>query len=255
MKLSVLVPSIRSHNLENLYKSIEKSYSGKFEMVVASPYELPKFFDNLDNVIYIETKRCPIAAQQMALIASSGELISFASDDGWYIEGALDKSFELIKDEPYTTIVTGKYQEGDRVNDNMEVDWYYTLSNHESMKLPYVPIGCKMFNCGVAYRSLLIELGGWASDIFQCCPYSYNDFAIRAYKFGCKFILQEEIMFGCTHEPGTTGTHAPIHRAQTQFDEPMFRGIYGHESALLRNKIDINNWKKSSEKWNERFGG
>lgn len=255
-QLSVICPSIRTHNLINLYDSIGRAFSGAWELIVVSPYALPPELESKDNVQWIESWRSPIACQQMGLISSRGELISYAADDGWYLPNSLDIAFKSLENEPYTTIVTGKYQEGERVNDNMEVDFYYKLSNHETMQLPGVPKECLMLNVGIIHRSLLEELGGWDSSLFFVCPLAYNDFAIRAYKFGCKFILQQEPMFSCGHMPGTTGDHAPIHHAQTDHDQPLFTGIYSNPSTyLLRNKIDINNWKKSSEKWSERFGG
>lgn len=254
-QLSVICPSIRTHRLLELYESISKSFSGTWELIVVSPYALPPELEAKDNVQWIESWRSPLACQQMGLIASKGELISWCADDGICLPNSYDIAFKSIENEPYTTIVTGKYQEGERVNDNMEVDWYYKLSNHDSMKLPGVPKDALMLNCGIVHRSLLFELGGWDSSLFQACPLGYSDFAIRAYKFGCKFILQPEVMFSCTHEPGMTGSHGPIHLSQTYHDQPLFSGIYSTPSAyLLRHSIPIDNWKKSAEKWNERFG-
>lgn len=251
-QLSVLVPGIRNENWLTLYNSVAEAFSGSWEIIFAGPYDLPAELQEKDNVHYIQTWRSPIAAQQQCLIVSRGDLITWAADDGTYLPGSLDDAFNLLKDEPYTTIVTCKYFEGDNPTD-MDNDRYYTLSNHESMKLEYLPKDCLMLNCGVISRSLLIELGGWDSVSFQACPMSYSDFAIRAYRYGCKFILQQKVMFKCAHEPGMTGTHGPIHVSQINYDEPMFRGIYSHKSALLRQNIDINNWKKSAEKWSMRF--
>lgn len=253
-KLSVLVPSIRPQNLEKLYKSVEKAFSGTFEFVVASPYELPSFLKEKDNVQYIQTWRSPIAAQQQALVGSRGEFITFAADDGVYLPNCLDIAYKTLENEPYTTIVTGKYQEGERVNDCMEKDDYYILSTHESMQLPGVPKDCYMLNVGLIYRSLLIDLGGWDASLFQVCPLAYTDFAIRAYRFGCKFILQQEPMFECGHMPGETGDHKPIHNAQIFHDQPLFNGIYCMPSTyLMRQNISVNNWRNSAEKWAERF--
>lgn len=253
-QLSVICPSIRTHRLLELYDSIGKAFSGTWELIIVSPYALPKELEEKDNVQWIESWRSPLASQQMGLIASRGELISWVADDGTCLPNSYDIAYKLLENEPYTTIVTGKYQEGERVNDNMEVDWYYKLSNHESMQLPGVPIDCLMLNCGIVHRSLLFELGGWDSGLFQVCPLGYNDFAIRAHKFGCKFILQQEPMFSCGHMPGRTGDHAPINDSQLFHDQPLFSGIYSNPNTyLLRNKISIDNWKLSSEVWSMRF--
>ncbi len=253
-KLSAIIPSIRKENLVRLYESLEKSFSHGFEFIVVGPYGLPEELKNKENCVFIQDWGSPVRAQQIGLCASRFEYVTFLADDGWCLPGAFDIAYNTLVNESYRTIITGKYQEGDRVNDNMEKDDYYTLSTHESMQLPGVPKDCKMFNCGLIHRSLLMELGGW-DCIFQCCPYAYNDFAIRAYRYGAKFILQQEPLFACTHLPGTTGDHFAIHNAQLNHDAPLFNGIYCIASTyLMRQNISVNNWQKSPSRWMERFG-
>lgn len=254
IKLSVLVPGIRPHNWLKLYKSIEESFSGEFEVIFVGPYDLPEELEKYDNVSFFKCMRSPIASQQIALIESSGELISWAADDGIYLPGTLDIAVQSLENEPYTTIVTARYYEGNDPNGNMSDDWYYTLWNHDTMQLPGVPKTCKMLNCGVINRALLIQLGGWDAYSFQVCPLAYTDFAVRAHKFGSKFILQKEVMFSCGHQPGESGDHGPIHRAQTYRDQPMFSGIYSTPAIYLtRQNISLNNWERSEEVWGERF--
>ncbi len=253
-KLSILVPGIRNENWLRLYHSVAGAFSGSWEIIFAGPYDLPAELEAKENVQYIQTWRCPIAAQQMCLVASRGELISWAADDGFYLPGTLDISVNSLENEPYTTIVVGKYIEGNDPNSTMTQDWYYTLYNHDSMKLPGVPKDALLLNCGVVHRSLLIELGGWDAGLFEICPMAYTDFSIRAYRFGCKFILQQDLMFSCSHEPDVTGTHEPIHLCQIHKDQPRFNSMNLVDSIyLMRQTIDIGNWKKSAEKWSMRF--
>lgn len=253
--LSVLVPSIRKENLVRLYNSVKTAFSGKFEFIVSGPYGLPDELKNKDNCCWVDTHRSPIAAQQEALFYSRGEYISFASDDGVYLPMTLDIAVEMLEHEPYTTIVTSKYFEGGDPNGTMGGEEYYRLWNHDTMQLPGVPKDCLMLNCGVINRSLLVQLGGWDSYLFQVCPLAYTDFAIRAHKFGCKFILQNEVMFSCGHMPGESGDHGPIHRAQTYHDQPLFTGLYTTPALYLtRQNIPLHNWKKSPDVWPERFG-
>lgn len=250
--LSVLVPGIRTGNWKRLYDSVEKSFSGNWEIIFIGPYDLPEELKNKENVVYVQSWRSPIACQQQALCMARGETISWAADDGFYLPNSLNIAHKLLINEPYTTIVTAKYMEGENPI-GMDDESYYVLYNHASMKLPFIPKNAYMLNCGLIPRILLVELGGWDSSAFQTCPMAYSDFAIRAYRHGCKFILQKEIMFSCSHEPGTTGTHGPIHYAQTEHDEPLFRGIYSHESCLIREKIRLENWEDTELKWNRRF--
>jgi hypothetical protein len=250
-KLSVLVPSIRTGNLIRLYESIKGSFSKEFEMIVASPYELPPPLAILPNVKWIKTFRSPIAAQQEALIHSTGKWVSWAADDGIYLPNCLDESFELLQGKDYKTIIVSKYHEGDN-QQGMDDDKYYLLHTHDTMRLMGVPMPCLLLNCGLVSRQLLMELGGWEASRFQACPISYNDFSIRAFKYGANWILQDKPVFKCSHEPGMTGTHGPIHIAQTQHDQPIFSGIYSNINDRM--VIDIDNWKQSDEVWTIRFG-
>ncbi len=252
--LTVIVPGIRVKNWKRLYESVTKAFSGSWEIIFISPYNLPKELVLLPNVRLILSQRSPIACQQQGLLAAKGRYITWAADDGWYMPNSLDKSFELLKDKNYKAIVMGKYQEGDRLNDTMEKIDYYVLTNHETMKLPFVPIGVYMLNCGVVSRKLLLELGGWDSYSFEVCPLSYNDFAIRSQKYGCEYIIQEEIMFGCTHFPGEMADHGPVHRAQVLNDHPVFEQIYTNTLAMQRIAVRLDGWKDTEIVWKRRFG-
>lgn len=253
LKLSVLVPSIRPHNLLVLYDSIKKSFSGTWEMIVASPFDLPENC-KFDNVKLITTWRSPISAQQEAFVNSIGEYVSWAADDGQYFPNSLDKSFELLEGKDYKTVIMGKYREGDGNTDDMVKDDYYYLDNHAGSMAQFIPEKTLMLNCGIVSREILMELGGWDAKTFQVCPYAYHDLSIRLQKYGCKFIIQQEVMFKCSHMPNCMGDHEPIHIGQIYFDEPMFKEIYNHPYWSKRIAIDINNWKLSPERWERRFG-
>ncbi len=255
IKLTVIVPGIRPQNWVRLYNSIGTSCSKEWEVIFIGPTGLPKELEEKNNVMFIKSERSPIACQQIGLLESRGEFITWAADDGVYLPMTLDIAIDMLDKEPYTTIVTSKYFEGGDPNGEMGGDNYYKLHTHDSMKLSGIPKECLMLNCGVISRSLLIYLGGWDSALFQVCPLAYTDFAIRAHKFGSRFILQEEVMFSCGHMPGETGDHGPIHRAQTYHDQPLFTGIYTDPNLYLtRQNIKLDNWKKSPDVWPERFG-
>lgn len=254
VKLSVLVPSIRPNNLQKLYDSVSGSTSYSFEFIVVGPYGLPDSLKNIGNVRFIEDWGPPLRAQQIGFFNSKGEYITWAADDGWYLPNSIDVSFNLLKDKDYKTVIMGKYQEGDKKDTHMEEDDYYILNNHHQSNLFFMPEKCWMLNCGIISRQILIELGGWDAGTFHTCPQGYNDLSIRLQKYGCEFIIQNEMMFECTHLPGYTGDHGPIHEVQTLRDEPMFREIYSHPYFSKRLTIDINNWKKAPERWEARFG-
>jgi hypothetical protein len=253
-KLTMLCPGIRTEKWERLYNSVIDSFHGDFEMIFISPYEFPDKLKQVkgNNVRLIHDWGTPIRCQQIGLIESKGEWIAWTSDDGVFLPGALDKAFEIVKDKDYKTIVTGKYTEGDNAY-SMLNDKYYILNNHDACNLPFVPRETYMLNVGIVSRQLLIELGGWDCQ-FEVCPMAYNDFAIRAKNYGAEFIMQDELMFKCSHLPGTMGDHGPIHYAQTQHDQPIFTLIYCDEEKSKRTTIDIENWKNVPSRWERRFG-
>src|SRR3990167_1741325 len=110
--ISVIVPSIRKYLLEKLYNSIEASFHGSWELVVASPYSLPEALMEKTNITYIKDLGTPIRGRQLCLIASKGKYICYAADDCTFIPNALDETFRLIKDEDFKTVILGKYSEG-----------------------------------------------------------------------------------------------------------------------------------------------
>lgn len=254
MKLSILVPGIRPNNWDALYTSIDQACMSPtltWEMIVISPYDLPVDLWAKGNVRHIKSFRSPIAAQQEGLCEVKGDYVAWCADDGICLPGSFDQVFEALIGEDYKTIIVGKYMEGDNVNDMLK-GFYYCLKYHESMRLPGVPDNARLLNCGVVARRLLEELGGWDAETFQVCPMAYNDLSIRALKYGAKFILLGDPIFKCSWLPGLQGDHGPIHIAQTEYDQPAFDKIY--TEANDRMVINMNNWRRTSEKWRLRFG-
>lgn len=258
MKLSILLSGIRPNNWLKLYDSIGKSYNGNdWELIIVSPYELPLLMTHHKNVQWYQDWGNPCHCQQIALTKATGEYINWLADDGELTPHSMDIALSLLSKEPdvdYKTIVIGKYLEGDDYSADMKEDSYYILNNHMGSQCKYLPPDTPLVNMGLVSRKLLFELGGWDSSKFEVLPIAYNDFSVRSKNFGCKYIHQKEVMFTCTHTPGVTGDHAPIHNAQTFRDEPMFKLIYNREESKNRIKIDLNNWEKSAGRWQRRFG-
>lgn len=250
-KLTVLCPGIRNKNWEKLYNSIIESFNGRFEIIFCGPYDLPQELTLKDNIKYIKDFGSPTRAQQIALLQAKGEYIAWAADDGVFLPNALNIAFKKI--EP-NSVVMGKYYEGNNDGDMpMQDDAYYILSNHDSMKLKYVPKGYYMFNVGIVSRETLLKFGGFDCQ-FEVLPMAFNDLAIRLQLRGIKFIIQDELMFKCSHMPGHEGDHGPIHDAQTLHDEPLFKKIYSQNMYQGRIEIQLNNWERSPSRWIRRFG-
>ncbi len=254
MDLTVLVPGIRCENWRTLYDSIGQAFSGKWEMIIISPYELP---DNMqrDNVRWIQDWGAPMRCMQQGLCGAHGDWITWAADDGKFVAESLDIGFSKLAKHDFDPnyLVMGKYIEGGNDGDmSMQDNSYYLLGNHDATKIKYVPKDCYMLNVGLVSRELLFKMGGWDCR-FEVCPMAFNDLAIRLHQTGVKWIIQDEIMFTCSHMPGKTGDHAPIHDGQIDHDQPLFREIWQCGASQGRDVIKLDNWKKSPEKWRRRF--
>lgn len=254
MMLSVVVPSIRPGNLKRLYESVQKAYTGEFEFIVISPYPMPKYFADKNNVKCIVDYGSPVRAQQIGIVNATGEYVLWGmADDGYLFPGTVDLALKSLENEDYRTLVIGKYYEGSE-NPFMNSRKYYQINTHDGSRSKFILNDCLMFMVGVIPTKLLKEVGGLDCEKFEALPMAFNDISVRLSNMDCKFIFQEEIMFRCSHMPGHLGDHKPIHEAQINRDQPMFLKIYNDQSSLNRVSIDINNWKNAPERWAERFG-
>lgn len=254
MKLSILVPGIRTGNWEKLYRSIENSIKTyDWEVVFIGPYDLPESLKNINNIKYIKDFGTPIRCQQMGLLHCDGEWINWAADDGFFLENSNEIALNNLSkfDFDYRKVIVGKYHEGDGDCSTMSDNNYYLLNYHMSTNVSTIPKNYFTINVGLISKKILYEIGGW-DTIYEVCPMSYADLAVRLQKYGCDFIMQDELMFKCGHMPGTSGDHGPIHWAQILHDEPLFKEIWlKHFNSRL--VIDINNWKNAEAKWSRRF--
>lgn len=278
-QLTVLCPGIRTKNWLRLYDSIAAAFAYSWEIIFIGPYELPPELRDKENVTWIEDWGSPIRCQQIGLLAAQGVFTTWAADDGFFLPDSLTVAYKKFFDGAFPSeehlkrdlslvldfentgiafdhkkLVMGKYQEGQRKDDSMEKDWYYILSNHDSMKMPGVIKGWYMLNVGLVPTKLLLEVGGWDAKTFEVCPMAYNDMALRLQRLGVKFIIQDEMMFSCSHLPGHAGDHGPIHDAQVYRDEPAFVDIYWGDDYSTRIFIELDNWKLAPDRWGRRFG-
>lgn len=239
-KLSILVPSIRPSNILCLYESIKNSLSDKFELIVVGPYSPPI----VEDIKWFKSYRSPNAAQQQALLFATGEYISPAADDGIFLPGMLDKAVLLASED---TVVVGKYIEGDNPI-NMDSEEYYKFGYHKAYRLRGVPKDGLIFNCGIISRNLIIHLGGYDANNFNCTTLGHADLSIRLGQSGANMILMNHPLFRCSHQPGKSGDHAPIDKAMKQ-DLKNFKKLY---SKPRQTNIDLDNWKNTQEVW-KRF--
>lgn len=241
--ISVLVPGIRTHNWNELFLSTQHP-TLKVEVIFVGPFEPPE--ELKDKCVYIKDHGSPIRCQQIALLKAQGRYVTWAADDGTFFTDILRQAYEVVYE---STPVTAKYIEGSG-SDTLR-DEYYNMHYHPCTAQPYIGQDYKYLNVGLVSRQVLLDLGGWDCQ-FEACPMSHADLAVRLQNAGYRFLMLDQPLFVCSHTPGTSGDHGPIHYAQTQHDEPLFKKIYSDPSSKLRVGIQDNH-QDSPSVWTRRF--
>lgn len=251
MKLSVILPGIRRDNWLRLYQSIQHAFSDTFELVIISPYDLPDDFKKFSNIKIIKDLGTPVRCMGIGLEACQGEYITWAADDGIFLNKSLDIAVKSLEGKE-NAVVVGKYNEGQPNPVMNNIDYYY-INKHDASKCKFIADDCLMVMEGVIPAKLLREIGGWDAQ-FEVCPMAFLDLSVRLYRHGAEFIFQQESMFSCSHMPNHEGDHGPVHDGQTLHDEKLFRELYKTTLGKDRKIIPIDTWKKSPERWERRFG-
>lgn len=245
MKLSVIVPSIRSEMLQGLYDSIHSSFSGEWEFIVISPYTNKILGKNM-KCIYSSAH--PTVCQQLGLIEAKGDYVCFGWDDGVYFPGAIDNMFAQL--EP-NSAVSGKYIEGDIAPEYMRSHKYYIINTHTSASSPYIDNTFLLLNTGLVPREKLLEIGGFDCR-FESTGISAVDMAIRLQLYGVKVILSEDVVLKCTWLPGDEGDHGPINEA-VEDDFGLLHKKYRQPIFHKRIVIPLDNYKQQPQIWERRF--
>jgi len=239
--LSIILPSIRPHNLDKLYHSI---ICDCFELIIISPYDLPDCLKQYKNIKYVRDFGSPVRASQIGATLAEGKYITWMADDGVYIN-SLDNIIKMLNNDDNTkNVVCCKYTEGDGIVHN---DNYYLLQN----AYPYVSCvksNWWIFNLGIMHTSYFNSLGGWDCS-FETTALSHADLALRAQLDNASVNMLQTVLIECTHMPNITGDHAPVHYAHTEHDA----NFYSIKNQHPQIKIDINNWKNSPKIWSRRF--
>ena len=92
-KLSVILPGIRKGNWPAFYKSVQNSFNDTFEIVIVTPHEeLPEELQEHDNIKHVIDKGSPARCQQLGLVHSEGEFITWGADDGLFLKNKLSEN-------------------------------------------------------------------------------------------------------------------------------------------------------------------
>lgn len=247
--LSIIIPGIRPERWNDVEKSAKKSCKNfSYEMIFIGPKTGD--WKPSSNSIFVQDWGSPNRAQQLgASKYATGKFILAAADDGIFRPGELDKILDVIADSTEVTVVSTKYTEGDG---KIHGDWYYRLANAYP-RTSFIPDNWWIFNSALMHRSYFNWLGGWDASIFSVPCLAHADLAARAQRDGCKVIFYDTPIIDCSHMPGTSGDHAPIHYSHIK-EEQIYKQIYSDPECLTRVRIPLDNWKEAEEIWRPRFG-
>ena len=142
--LTVLVSGMRVNLWSGLYESIDKATKKLFEVIFVGPNFPPIELQNCPNIKFVRDFGSPSRCKQIGLQLATGTYTTWASDDAPFLEGAIDKMFDILFKGPYfdKNVVTGKYYEGRQIagSDDLHLsDKYYYLNYHNATRSPYYP--------------------------------------------------------------------------------------------------------------------
>jgi len=256
MKLSVIVPSIRTARLLAWFESFEASYSGAWELIVVSPFQLPAELEG--RAKWIQDWGHPVRCQQLGLLAATGDYVHRGVDDSLYLPGTMDAAVAKLTDD-YKTVVSAKYTETNASVDrthkdfqNMNDSKYYDIGYHLQASSFFVPDHYKLLNFGLVSRKLLLEVGGW-DCYFESVAIAELDLAVRLQRAGANLELSDEIVLECDWMPGHQGDHGPMHDA-FEPDMEKYRAIYNKPECGSRIAVPLDNWQQAAPRWSRRFG-
>lgn len=248
--LSVLVPSIRVQNLEQLHFSFEKSIEPfSWEMIIVSPYDLPETIKNKENVKFYKDLGCPSRCVQIASMLAEGQHLCWFSDDGLAIQGKLAECLQMFEEGKVSNkdAICLRYIEGENAEFPLE---YWKPSTHPDQRLTGIKEHFLCAPLGMYNTEYFKELGGLDTR-YQHINFCTHDLVFRLQQAGGKVHLSPSTVAKFIWSWHSQES-APVRRAYFEND----KDLYGSEWDRDRSdhvKINYFNWMEAESKWKMRF--
>lgn len=251
--LSLVVPSIRTHLMHQLYDTAELSCDRhSFEIVICGPYEPPKELLEKENFRWIQDWGSPSRASQIASIHARGDYLYHTTDDVRFKKGQISNAFDLAKPD---VIVACKYSEWYEYEEISMPEDYWVLKG-----LPcYKGEGFEQLNqewgcfCQFIVNTKLFQYyGGFDAENFEYLNHVCHDFLFRVQRDGIKTVESNEYVCNARWLQAFQEDHGPIYQSQIYSDLPKFNAMWGTPND--RKIIDYDNYERAEEKWSRRFG-
>jgi len=247
--LSILMPAIRPEKWVDLYKSIRKSTKKSFELILVSPYKLPDELEKGSNIKYVKDFGSPNRCFNIALTLAEGKYCTWGADDGLYQPGVLDKAIEILdSQEDEKTVISMATVEAARHYS----EEFCFINKHDEISSSFIPDHYRLLALGMMKTDYFKKLGG-VNCVFETHAIGHIDLSIRAQNDGAKFIFLKDIVMRLSHMPGTTGDHAPMHHAQIDHDEVLYRKLYRDKNYKPVDRLALWDWKDTPTIWKRRF--
>ncbi len=266
--VSIILPSIRSHNIEKVYNSFERACKEHtFDVIICSPYKVPDNLLKKPNVTYIHSYCHPTACYQIMGALAKSEFIFNMSDDCLMYDDGMDNAIKKFRSLNLREIdvINMTYAEGlldyrdlsdvppSATYPSEPAQGYWYAHHHPPLRLPGIKADWKIFLNFLMKTNYFRHLGGFDCRL-EFLSYSILDLAFRCQAHGSTIVDTDKLAFRCAHVPGYGDDHGPVMDSQFGGDINLFNDIYSTEDAAYnRMCLDYNNWTDNAQVWNKRF--
>jgi hypothetical protein len=251
--LSICLPAHRTYLWQTLYESVQKAVGNVYswELVMVGPNEPPPFFSNKSNFKFYKDYGSPARCFQISITLAEGDLITWASDDGYYLDDSLSSCIKQCEGLEQKDILIVRHVEGINHAGKEPPKDFWRAWHHPTLRLAGVPEDFFIVLNGMMRLNYLRDLGG-VDCIYENYNMNLHDLAFRAQRAGSKIYFSDVTALNCDWNPNT-GDHIPVAEAHNKHDYPLFAKLMSQDQSGRMN-IDLFNWTKSPKVWIRRFG-
>ncbi|MCX6779052.1 MAG: hypothetical protein NTU97_02380, partial [Candidatus Magasanikbacteria bacterium] len=101
IKLSIIVPSIRTENWATIFNSVKNNIGNyPFEVIFIGPnINLSDELVQYKNIKCIRDFGCPSRSMQIGALFAEGKYLSWICDDGIFVDGAIGRIIERLENK------------------------------------------------------------------------------------------------------------------------------------------------------------
>ena len=138
--ISICMPAIRTHLWERLYESTKEAtgpYS--WEMIMVGPNEPPGSLKSKENFKFFKDFGHPARCAQIATMLAEGELMMWASDDGYFMPNSIRECINLHREKKEEDVIVIRHAEGRNFSGDGMPDDYWVAKHPDGSWSNYWP--------------------------------------------------------------------------------------------------------------------